>query len=257
MESSRGIRDKTAQAGEVVVSEAARSPSTPPMPGLALNNIARAAGSHQSRVRVGRGIGSGLGGTAGRGHKGQKARKGAPRALFGFEGGAMPFWRKQPKSGFSNKANEVKFAVVNVGDVERKVTLGHLNPAQITVADLVKVGLARSPLGAGVKLLGGDIVGPRLTTAMHLEVNRASKSAIAAVEAAGGSIVTRWMSPLYLRAVIHPEKFAVMPRPPLPKPKLMPYYTDSERRGYLSPLVQQQQQQKQQQQQQQQQQTKM
>jgi len=201
--------------------------------GLALNNVARAPGSSQARTRVGRGIGSRIGKTGGRGHKGQLSRKGATR-MFGFEGGQMPFWIKQPKSGFSNAATELDFQVVNVGDVQRKVKLGHLPASNITVRDLVKAGLVRAPLGAGVKLLGDGAV----TVPLSIEVNRASQAAIQAVERAGGTVVTTWMGRLGLRAHVKPHKFDVLPAPPLPKPKQMPYYTSDANRGYLSPLVQ-------------------
>jgi len=202
--------------------------------GLALNNVARAPGSSQARTRVGRGIGSRIGKTSGRGHKGQASRKGATR-MFGFEGGQMPFWIKQPKSGFSNAATELDFQVVNVGDVQRKVALGHLPASNvITVRDLVRAGLARAPLGAGVKLLGDGAV----TQPLSIEVNRASQAAIRAVERAGGTVVTTWMGRLGLRAHVKPHKFDVAPAPPLPKPKQMPYYTSDANRGYLSPLVQ-------------------
>ena len=79
--------------------------TTPANPaGLALNTIRRAPGSTKERIRVGRGVGSGVGGTARRGHKGQKSRTGSTRGLFKFEGGQTPFWRRIPKAGFTNKA---------------------------------------------------------------------------------------------------------------------------------------------------------
>ena len=202
---------------------------------MRLNSIARSPGSTQQRTRVGRGVGSGVGGTSGRGHKGQRSRSGGNKGLFGFDGGETPFWRRVPKSGFSNARGELDLQPLNVGRLDKWVQLGRLpRDSVITVADLVNSGAVKKNVGDGVKLLGN---GP-LTVPVAIEVTRASKQAIEKVERAGGSVVTAWYNRLGLRALLKPEKFAVLPRRAAPPPKYQPYYTSYEWRGYLSPEVQ-------------------
>lgn len=90
-------------------------------PGLSLNTIRRAEGSTRKALRVGRGVGSGVGGTSRRGHKGQKSRTGSTRGLFKFEGGQTPFWRRIPKSGFSNQPFELDLKEVSASPVRAAV----------------------------------------------------------------------------------------------------------------------------------------
>ena len=148
---------------------------------MRLNDIKDNAGSRKMRVRVGRGIGSGLGKQAGRGGKGQTARTGV--AIGGFEGGQMPLHRRLPKRGF-NKWRPEKFNEVNVGALQAAIDGGRLDAAEpIDVAALVAAGIVRRPKD-GLRLLGDGELKAKLT----LTVNHASAAARAAVEKAGGSI---------------------------------------------------------------------
>jgi large subunit ribosomal protein L15 len=149
---------------------------------MKLNQIADNPGARKTRHRIGRGIGSGCGKTGGRGGKGQTARSGV--RIKGFEGGQMPLHRRLPKRGFKNTAFQVRLTEINVGDVQEAIDAGTLNAgAAIDVETLVKAGVLRRPKG-GVKLLGGG----ELKAKAEFSVWRASKSAIAAVEKAGGSV---------------------------------------------------------------------
>jgi large subunit ribosomal protein L15 len=148
---------------------------------MKLNEIADNAGARKSRMRVGRGIGSGKGKTAGRGGKGQTARSGV--SIKGFEGGQMPLHRRLPKRGFTNIFAE-PLNEVNLGRVQAAIDAGKLDPAAtVDVAALVKAGVLRRAK-SGVKLLGNGEVKDKLAFA----VDRASKSAVAAVERAGGTV---------------------------------------------------------------------
>jgi len=131
--------------------------------------------------RVGRGIGSGKGKTAGRGVKGQWARSGV--AIKGFEGGQMPLHRRLPKRGF-NKPNRDKFNEVNLGRVQEAIEAGKLDAAAVVnVEALIKAGVLRRAKD-GVRLLGMG----ELTRKVAFSVAGASKTAVAAVEKAGGSV---------------------------------------------------------------------
>jgi len=149
---------------------------------MKLHDIADNPGSRHKRTRIGRGIGSGKGKTGGRGGKGQTARSGYRNK--GFEGGQMPLHRRLPKRGFRNTAFAVKLNEINLGDVQEAIDAGTLdvkNP--VDVAALVKAGVLRREKG-GVKLLGNG----ELKAKVDFSVWRASKSAVAAVEKAGGSV---------------------------------------------------------------------
>lgn len=148
---------------------------------MKLNELSDNPGSSKPRMRVGRGIGSGKGKTAGRGVKGQKARTGV--AIKGFEGGQMPLHRRLPKRGFTNifatDLNEV-----NLGRVQQAVDAGKLDVAKpVTLEALIEAGVL-SKRRDGVKLLGRG----ELTAKLAFEVTAASKSAQAAIEKAGGSV---------------------------------------------------------------------
>ena len=148
---------------------------------MKLNDIRDNPGSSKNRMRVGRGIGSGKGKTAGRGVKGQKARTGV--SIKGFEGGQMPLHRRLPKRGFWNPFS-IDYNEVNVGRIQQAVDAGKLEAgAPITVETLVASGICSKPRD-GVKILG---VG-ELTANLSFEVAAASKSAVAAIEKAGGSV---------------------------------------------------------------------
>ena len=145
---------------------------------MKLNTLKPAAGSVKTRRRLGRGAGSGLGGTSTRGHKGAKARSGYKRKI-GFEGGQMPLQRRVPKFGFKN-INRVEYKAVNLGDIQALVEAKNLE--KIGVADLVAAGLAtKKDL---VKVLGNGT----LTSKVDVEAHAFSKSAEAAIEAAGGNV---------------------------------------------------------------------
>jgi large subunit ribosomal protein L15 len=148
---------------------------------MKLNEISDNAGSRQSRMRVGRGIGSGKGKTGGRGGKGQTARTGV--RIKGFEGGQMPLHRRLPKRGFNN-IFALKLSVVNLDRVQAAIDRGALDGKDtIDVEALVRSGVLRRAKD-GVRLLGkGEI-----KAAVQFTVHGASKSAIAAVEKAGGSV---------------------------------------------------------------------
>lgn len=148
---------------------------------MKLNEIADNPGAKHTKKRVGRGIGSGLGKTAGRGGKGQTARKGGAKA--GFEGGQMPIYRRLPKRGF-NKPNQVAYNEVNLSRVQAAVDAKLLDAnAPVTEASLVAAGVVAKPLG-GVRLLGkGD-----LKAKLNFEVYHATAGALAAVEKAGGTV---------------------------------------------------------------------
>jgi large subunit ribosomal protein L15 len=138
-------------------------------------------GATKKRKRVGRGPGSGTGKTAGRGVKGQKSRSGV--AINGYEGGQMPLYQRLPKRGF-NKPNRKSFAVVNLGLIQKFIDAKKIDAgAAITEDALVASGLVRRKLD-GIRVLAkGDI-----TSKVTLEVTGASKSAVEAVEKAGGSV---------------------------------------------------------------------
>ena len=149
---------------------------------MKLNQVADNPGSRHKRTRIGRGIGSGKGKTGGRGGKGQTARTGYRNK--GFEGGQMPLHRRLPKRGFRNSPFAIKLNEINIGDVQDAIDAGTLDAnAPVDVDVMVKAGLMRRAKG-GVKLLGGG----ELKAKVAFSVWRASKSAIAAVEKAGGSV---------------------------------------------------------------------
>ena len=148
---------------------------------MKLNEIRDNEGSTKNRMRVGRGIGSGKGKTGGRGVKGQKARTGV--AIMGFEGGQMPLHRRLPKRGF-NKPNAIDLNEVNVGRIQQAIDAGKLDAATpVTLEALIAAGVVSKPRD-GVKILG---VG-ELTAKLSFQVAGASKSAVEAIEKAGGSV---------------------------------------------------------------------
>ena len=148
---------------------------------MKLNELRDNAGATKSRKRVGRGPGSGTGKTAGRGIKGQKSRSGV--AIKGYEGGQMPLYQRLPKRGF-NKPNRKSFAVVNLDLIQKFIDAKKLDAkGEITEDALVASGLVRRKLD-GIRVLAkGDI-----SAKVDLHVAGASKSAIEAVEKAGGSV---------------------------------------------------------------------
>lgn len=148
---------------------------------MKLNEIRDNEGARHRKMRIGRGIGSGKGKTGGRGGKGQTARTGV--SINGFEGGQMPLYRRLPKRGFTN-IFALRFAEVNLGRLQEALTAGKIDAKKaITGEELVKAGLLRR-VWDGVRLLGKG----ELKDKISIEVAGATKSAIAAVEKAGGSV---------------------------------------------------------------------
>jgi large subunit ribosomal protein L15 len=151
---------------------------------MRLNEIRDRAGATRARKRLGRGIGSGLGKTSGRGVKGQKSRTGV--AIKGFEGGQMPLARRLPKRGFNNIFAK-SFNEINLGRIQEAVDAGRLDGKKpITVEALKEARLIRRSRD-GVRLLGSGEIKAGLT----FEVSGASQSAIKAVEAAGGTVMLK------------------------------------------------------------------
>ena len=149
---------------------------------MKLHEIADRPGARKNRARIGRGIGSGTGKTSGRGGKGQTARTGV--RIKGFEGGQMPLHRRLPKRGFKNKAFGRKLNEVNLGKVQAAIDAGTLDAnATVDAQALVKAGVLRRAKD-GVRLLGSGEIKAKVA----FSIWGASKSAIAAVEKAGGSV---------------------------------------------------------------------
>ncbi len=149
---------------------------------MKLNELADRAGSRRARKRVGRGVGSGKGKTAGRGHKGQKARSGV--ALKGFEGGQMPLHRRLPKRGFHNPFRK-HFQVVNLGPLQRAVDAGKIDASKPVTSEALRAAGVIGKVRDGVRLLAKGEITSKLT----IEVDGASKAAITAVETAGGKVL--------------------------------------------------------------------
>lgn len=145
---------------------------------MKLNNLKPACGSVHSRKRIGRGPGSGLGGTSTRGHKGAKARSGYKKKI-GFEGGQMPLQRRLPKFGFKN-INRVEYKAINLADIQALVEAKSLS--KVGVEELIANGLASN--GQLIKVLGNGT----LTAKVDVVANAFSKSAEAAILAAGGNV---------------------------------------------------------------------
>jgi large subunit ribosomal protein L15 len=150
---------------------------------MKLNELRDNPGARTSRKRLGRGLGSGLGKTSGKGHKGARARTSNIKPPT-FEGGQMPIYRRLPKRGFKNP-NRVDYAEVNIGRLQAAIDAGRLDAGKSIDAEaLMAAGLVRRSM-AGIRLLGQG----ELKSSVTIEVVGASKGAIAAVEQAGGKVV--------------------------------------------------------------------
>ena len=148
---------------------------------MELHNLQPAVGSNKKNKRVGRGTGSGYGGTSTRGHKGAKSRSGYKRKI-GFEGGQMPLQRRVPKFGFKN-INRVEYKAINLSDLEALAEASQIQ--KVTVEALREAGLVSK--NALVKILGNG----SLSHALEVEANAFSKTAEEAIKAAGGSVVNK------------------------------------------------------------------
>ncbi|MBI1399113.1 50S ribosomal protein L15 [Hyphomonas sp.] len=147
---------------------------------MKLNDLSPAEGSTKKRMRVGRGVGSGKGKTAGRGVKGQHARSGV--AVNGFEGGQMPIYMRLPKRGFTAPGTKT-YAWVNLGRISKAVEAGTIDASDVTEETLVASGLVRNARD-GIRLLAKGDAPKKL----KITVTGASKAAVEAVEKAGGSV---------------------------------------------------------------------
>ena len=149
---------------------------------MKLNELADRPGARKKPARIGRGIGSGMGKTGGRGGKGQTARSGV--RIKGFEGGQMPLHRRLPKRGFRNTKFALKLYEINLGRLQEAIDAGKLDAAvTVDAAALVKAGVLRRAKD-GVRLLGSGEIKAKVA----FSVWGASRSAVAAVEKAGGSV---------------------------------------------------------------------
>lgn len=146
---------------------------------MELNNLKPAGGSTHSKKRIGRGPGSGMGGTSTRGHKGQKSRSGYSRKI-GFEGGQMPLQRRVPKFGFKN-INRIEYKAINLDTIQKLVDAKNLE--KVGLEEMIAAGFISSK--QLVKILGNGKLKAKLT----VEANAFSASAIKAIEAAGGTVV--------------------------------------------------------------------
>ena len=144
-----------------------------------LSNLKPAEGSTKTRKRIGRGAGSGLGGTSTRGHKGAKSRSGYSKKV-GFEGGQMPLQRRVPKFGFKN-INRVEYKAINLDTIQTLADAKNLT--KVGISDFIEAGFISS--NQLVKVLGNGA----LTNKLEVEANAFYKSAAAAIEAAGGTVV--------------------------------------------------------------------
>lgn len=144
-----------------------------------LSNLKPASGSTKTKKRIGRGTGSGLGGTSTRGHKGAKSRSGYSKKV-GFEGGQMPLQRRVPKFGFKN-INRVEFKAINLDTIQKLVEAKGLE--KVGVNEFIEAGFVSSK--QLVKVLGNGA----LTAKVEVEAHAFSKTAVAAIEAAGGNAV--------------------------------------------------------------------
>lgn len=146
---------------------------------MKLHNLQPAVGSTSSRRRIGRGTGSGLGGTSTRGHKGAKQRSGYKKKI-GFEGGQMPLQRRLPKFGFKN-INRIEYKALNLDAIQLLAE----GKEKIGIQDYIDAGYL--PKNKLVKILGNG----KITSKVEVEANAFSKSAQAAIEAAGGTVIKR------------------------------------------------------------------
>ncbi|GBE82532.1 ribosomal protein L18e/L15P [Sparassis latifolia] len=199
-----------------------------------LFNLSPARNSQHAQKRLGRGQGSGKGGTSGRGHNGQKSRSGNGKPKAGFEGGQTPLWKLLPKRGFVNQTAKT-WAPVNLDRIQHWIDQGRLqstpdNP--ITARELLLSGCIHN-VHDGVKLLGNGA--EHLKTPIHITPSRASQTAIRAVEKLGGTVFCEYYNPLALRDCVKGRTDRVQAAPTHRRDIL--WYTQWRNRGYLSPTA--------------------
>ncbi|XP_027342846.1 uncharacterized protein LOC113855412 [Abrus precatorius] len=186
---------------------------------LSLNDL-RDKVPRKQKTRKGRGIGSGKGKTAGRGHKGQRARSGAK---LGFEGGQTPLRRRVPKRGFKNPFS-LTFQPIGLGRIAKLINAGKIDSSElISMKTLKDAGALGKQMKDGVRLMGRG--SEQIKWPIHLEVSRVTARAKEAVEAAGGSVRRVYYNKLGLRALLKPEWFEkkgrLLPKAARPPPKQM------------------------------------
>jgi len=199
-----------------------------------LFNLSPARNSQHKQKRLGRGQGSGKGGTSGRGHKGQNSRAGNGKPKAGFEGGQTPLWKLLPKRGFVNQTAKT-YAPVNLDRIQHWIDQGRLQSSPenpITAKELLLSGCIHN-VHDGVKLLGDGA--ERLRTPIHITPSRASQSAIRAVEKLGGTVFCKYYNPLALRDSVKGRTDRVQAMPTHRRDIL--WYTQWKNRGYLSPTA--------------------
>jgi len=205
---------------------------------IALNTLKHIPNAKQSKKRVGRGVGSGLGRTAGRGIKGQTSRSGH-NIPHGFEGGQTPIYRRVPKYGFNNKKFALRYQPVSLEKIQYMIDTGRIdvsNGATITMKTLKDAGVIKNVRFPGVKLLAKGV--ETFGTRIDIEVPRASKSAIQAIERARGSVRCIYYNKKSLFMLLKGYKREdVMSSMSIPPPKLFQYYLREDVRGYLSQAV--------------------
>ena len=199
-----------------------------------LANLSPARGALHNQKRVGRGQGSGYGGTSGRGHKGQKARTGSS-IRPGFEGGQTPLTELFPKRGFHNP-NGKTWAPVNLDRIQHWINQGRLNSTPerpITARELLLSGCIHDAAD-GVKILGDGA--SELKTPIYIVASRASKSAISAIEATGGKVVCKYYNDLALKDCIQGRTDRISAAPT--RREDIVWYSLHRHRGFLSRATQ-------------------
>ncbi|KAL0578427.1 YmL10 [Marasmius crinis-equi] len=203
------------------------------VPRITLANLSPARGSQHNQKRVGRGQGSGYGGTSGRGHKGQNSRSGGG-VKASFEGGQTPITKRFPKRGFVNQ-NERTYAPVNLDRLQHWINQGRITSSPenpITARQLLLSGCIHD-VHDGVKLLGDG--SQHFTSQIYMVASKASKSAIDAVEAQGGKIVCQYYNPLALRDCVKGRTDHTQAAPT--RRADITWYSKHANRGFLSPLT--------------------
>ncbi|KAJ1787727.1 YmL10 [Coemansia sp. RSA 2399] len=198
---------------------------------VGLNSLSDNKGARKVRKRVGRGHGSGHGKTCGRGQKGQKSRSGNSKPGPGFEGGQTPLSQVFPRRGFKNPFKR-SLQPLNLDRIQHWINTGRLDASKpITLREIYNANVVR--FKEGVILLGRGA--HALTTPITIEVTKASTQAIQRIEELGGKVVCVYHNKLALRALLHPEKFAVLPKSAQPtNTKLRRFYANPEKRGFLA-----------------------
>eukprot|EP00455_Lapot_gusevi_P042916 TRINITY_DN515_c0_g1_i4.p1 TRINITY_DN515_c0_g1~~TRINITY_DN515_c0_g1_i4.p1 ORF type:complete len:272 (+),score=78.25 TRINITY_DN515_c0_g1_i4:53-817(+) len=190
---------------------------------LKLNDLQNNPGSTRQSKRVGRGIGSGKGKTAGRGHKGQKARSGSMKGKkVGFEGGQTPLSRRMPRRGFNNPFRK-ELKPLNLDRLQQYILDGRIDATKVIDLKAIHESGIVGKVKHGVSLLARGA--SNFTSKIQIQVTHVSDSAKKAVEGLGGKVDTVYYTRLGLRAHLKPEKFDILPRNAAPPPRLANRFT--------------------------------